>query len=55
MDFKIDRFRGSLEVPVVKAFSFVAEWAYDKYTETIYAYGDYSASRVGLFVHWKGY
>ena len=54
-DFKIDRFRGTLEVPVVKSLSVLAEWAYDKYTETIYAYGDYSASRVGLFVHWKGY
>jgi hypothetical protein len=55
MNFKIDRVRGTIEVPVVKAFSFIAEWAYDKYTETIYTYGDYSASRVGLFVHWKGY
>jgi hypothetical protein len=54
-NFTIDRFRGTLEVPIVKAFSVVAEWAYDKYTEKVYAYGDYSASRVGVFVHWKGY
>ncbi|HQR46102.1 MAG TPA: hypothetical protein PLB02_03855 [Thermoanaerobaculia bacterium] len=55
MDFKIDRFRGTLEVPIIKAFSLVAEWAYDKYTETVYTYGDYSASRVGLFAHWKAF
>ena len=55
MDFKIDRFRGSVEVPIVKALSFVAEWAYDKYQETVYMYGDYSASRVGLFAHWKAF
>ncbi len=55
MDFKISRFRGSVEVPVVKAFSLVGEWAYDKYTEGVFMYGDYSASRVGLYVHWKAY
>ena len=55
LNFKIDRFRGGVEVPIVKALSFVAEWAYDKYTETVYMYGDYSASRVGLYAHWKAF
>ncbi|HUM01085.1 MAG TPA: hypothetical protein VL084_02285 [Thermoanaerobaculia bacterium] len=55
VNFKIDRFRGGVEVPIIKAFSFVAEWAYDKYTETVFMYGDYSASRVGLYAHWKAF
>lgn len=55
LDFKIDRFRGSIEIPIVKAFSFVAEWAYDKYQETVFTYGDFSASRVGLYAHWKAF
>ena len=55
LDFKIDRLRGSLEVPIIKAFSLIAEYAYDKYQETVYLYGDYSASRVGLYAHWKAF
>lgn len=53
--FKIDRFRGQLEVPIVKRFSVVGEAAYDKYTETVYTYGDYSATRIGVYAHWAAF
>ncbi|MFI5182062.1 MAG: hypothetical protein ACHQPI_11765 [Thermoanaerobaculia bacterium] len=53
--FKIDRVRGRLEVPVVKRLSLVGELGYDKYTETVYTYGDYGATRVGLYAHWRAF
>ncbi len=53
--FKIDRFRGQLEVPIVKRFSVVGEAAYDKYVETVNTYGDYSATRIGVYAHWAAF
>jgi hypothetical protein len=53
--FEIDRVRGQLEVPIFKKFSVIGEAAYDKYTETVYTYGDYSATRIGLYAHWAAF
>ena len=53
--FKIDRFRGRVEIPLVKAFALVGEWAYDKYTETVYTYGDYKANRYGVYARWSAF
>lgn len=53
--FRIDRVRGRLEVPVVKRFSLVGELGYDRYSETVYTYGDFTATRVGVFAHWRGF
>lgn len=53
--FRIDRVRGRLEVPVVKRLSLVGELGYDRYVETVFTYGDFAATRVGLFAHWRAF
>ncbi len=55
--FKIDRVRGRLEVPLVKKFSLAGEIAYDKYQENnaVPTYGDFSATRVGVYAHWTAF
>jgi hypothetical protein len=56
-EFKIDRLRGRLEVPVVKALSLVGEIAYDKYQESNASptFGDYKATRIGVYAHWRAF
>lgn len=53
--FRIDRVRGQLEVPIVKRFSVVGEAAWDGYKERVYTYGDYSATRIGVYAHWAAF
>jgi hypothetical protein len=33
----------------------VGEAAYDKYRESVYTYGDYSATRIGVYAHWAAF
>ena len=51
----IDRVRLSGEFPVTAAFSGVAEWSRDKYSERSIDQanlGNFNANRYGLFVRW---
>ena len=53
--FRIDRARlqGEIPIPTVKQLSLIGEWAYDKYTETTFAFGDYKANRVGIYARFR--
>jgi hypothetical protein len=51
--FNIDRYRAKLAWDVVAKVGLVGEWARDKYRESTPSYGDFDATRFGLYLRWR--
>ena len=51
--FNIDRYRAKLAWDIVAKVGLVGEWARDKYREATPSYGDFDATRFGLYVRWR--